>query len=333
MNITIKSKIPFLFLVAISIWWGFYYQSNSSLNDYGAANFEWLYLIDGLIVLPILCFFCIKDKKEALLKSLVLISLAIWLGSFIIPEQSKLIWQYLETGRYFLVAVLLLLEVVAIMTVYLAIKSALNKQDDPDIAIEKPIKQFLGDSIVAKLLNFETRMWTYALFAKRIKTEQFNGQQHFSYHLKDGAQSNLQGFVIIIAFEMPFVHLLLHFLWSPLAANIITLLTVFSLIFFIAEYRALSRRPISLVGDALVIRYGIYQPMTIPLSNIESISRWSEPVKRSKTIKQYNYFGVPNVAIDLVKPDGNVKTIYLGIDSAHTLIQAVQEAKTQYNPA
>lgn len=103
MNDSIRSKLPFLFLVCISTWWGFYYQSNSKLNDYGSANFEWLFLLDALIVLPIICFFCAKDKKEGVLKAVVLSCLAVLIGSYVIPEQSKLIWHYLENGRYFVV--------------------------------------------------------------------------------------------------------------------------------------------------------------------------------------------------------------------------------------
>ena len=52
---SIKSKIPFVFLISISLFWGIYYQGKHPLNDFGNANFEWLYLLDALIVLPVLC--------------------------------------------------------------------------------------------------------------------------------------------------------------------------------------------------------------------------------------------------------------------------------------
>lgn len=325
MSESIKSKFPFLFLIGISVWWAFYYQSNSSLNDHGKANFEIFYLIDALIVLPIVCFFCVKDRKEALLKSVVLGCVAILIGSYIVPEQSKFIWHYLESGRYLVLAVVLLFEIVAVLTVYLAIKSALGLQQDPDFSIENPIKRLLGDGPLAQLLSFETRMWTYALFSSRIDPANFSGQQHFTYHQKDGAQSNLLGFVCLIVFELPLMHLLLHFIWSPMAANVVTLLTIFSLAFFCAEYRAVSRRPISIDCNALVIRYGIYRPLSIPLKNIARIRRCNEFVKRSKLVKRYNYSGVPNVAIELVAPEGHVRQVYIGVDKPESLIAAVRD--------
>ncbi len=324
MNIAIKSKVPFLFLVGISIWWGFYYQSNGWFNDYGNSNFEWLFLLDALVMLPIVCFLCVKSKKEALLKSIIMICLSVIIGSYIIPEQSKIVWHYLEAGRYIVLAFILMIELAAILTVYLAIRSALNKSEDPDLSIETPIKRYLGEGPVAQLLSLETRMWTYALFSNRVNIENFRGDQHFSYHKKDGTQSNLLGFVLLIALEAPIMHLFLHFIWSPFAANIVTFLTIFSLIFFIAEYRAVAKRPISLVGSSLFIRYGLYQPMVISLDNIAKIRRNTKFVKRSKYVKRYNYSGYHNVEIELIEPMGKVKSVFIGVDSADQFIATLQ---------
>ncbi|NVJ66505.1 MAG: hypothetical protein HWE16_08440 [Gammaproteobacteria bacterium] len=320
MNKSLKNKIPLVFLLFISIWWGYYYQANSALNDFGQANFEWLYLLDGLLVLPILCLLCIKSKKEAFLKAVIYSCLVILIGSYIIPETSKFIWHYLEQGRYLILGLFLLFEITALLTVYLAIRVALNSNQDPDQAIAKPIKNFFGETAIANLLIFEARMWTYAFFAKKIRQESFIGTQHFSYHLKDGAQSNAIGFIILIAAEMPIMHLILHFLWSPLAANIITLLTLFSLAFFTAEYRAMSKRPISIDKNRLYIRFGIYNSKEINLENIESITKSSSLIKRNKSIKRYNFAGNPNIRIQLKQSYNNIDKIYLGLDKPEEFI-------------
>ena len=95
-----------------------YYQGSHPLNDFGKANFEWLYLLDALIVLPVLCLILIKNKKEAAFKALMLCSLAILVGSYIIPEQNKFLMNYLEQGRYGLLALIVILELSALITVY-----------------------------------------------------------------------------------------------------------------------------------------------------------------------------------------------------------------------
>ncbi|MCB1605512.1 MAG: hypothetical protein KDI71_00845 [Xanthomonadales bacterium] len=327
MNPSIKSRIPFVYLASVSIWWAFYYQSTSALNDFGSANFEWFYLLDAAIVAP-LCWLCIRDRKEALLKAVVLLCGAILIGSYIIPEQSKFIWHQLENGRYLILAMVLLFELVALLSVYLAVRTALWAQEDPDLAIESPIRRLLGDGPVSKMLAFETRMWTFALFAQRVRQLNFTGDHHFSYHRKDGAQSNLLGFILLIALELPLVHVLLHFLWSPTAANIISLLTAFSLVFFIAEYRAMSRRPVSIDGQQLIIRFGIYSALTIPLSNVAAIRAHNQPVRRAGHLRRYNYAGSPNVAIELAEPQGKISSVYLGMDAPEQLIRAIDEART-----
>ncbi|KZN68782.1 hypothetical protein [Pseudoalteromonas luteoviolacea] len=324
MSSSVVSKFPLLFFIAISIWWGFYYQSNSSLNDFGQANFEFLYLLDAFIVLPIICFLAVKNKKEALLKAVTLCCLAVWIGSYIIPESSKFIWPYLENGRYVVTALILLFETVAIITVILAIKTALYDDVDPDLAISQPIERVLGKGVVAAILNFETRMWTFALLAKRIKSENYQGSKHFTYHEKDGAQSNLLGFVFLIALEMPLMHLLLHFVWSPMAANIVTALSALSLVFFLAEYRACGKRPISIDGHDLIIRYGLFQPLRVSLLNIKHVNSNDTFVARDKKIKRYNYSGAPNVEIVLAEPLGQVERIYLGVDNPQQFITSIK---------
>jgi hypothetical protein len=319
-----KEKIPLFFLVIVSLWWAFYYQSSNTLNDFGAANFEWLYLIDGLLVLPVICFLCIKDKKQTGLKALIYSCLVILIGSYIIPESSKVIWHYLESGRYLVLAVFILFELIAITTVYLAISTALKNHKDPDEAISNPIETILGKGIVAKLLTFETRMWSFALFAKRIKQENYVGDRHFSYHQKDGAHSNLLGFIIIILVELPLAHALLHFIWSPMAANIISALTVFSLVFFIAEYRAITRRPISVDKDKVFIRVGLFNVRTVNISNIKSIEMNHKYVQRSPSLKRYNLAGNPNVILQLKKPIDDIETIYIGLDQPGDFIKNIE---------
>ena len=329
MKLISQQKIPLLFLVAISIFWAFYYQSSTLLNDMGQHTPEWLLFIDGLIVLPLLCLWCIKDKKEAIIKAFTYSCLIILLGSFVIPESSKLIWHYLESSRYLVIIGFILLEIITIITVFVAIKASLNKTIDPDLAISQPIEKLLGKGVISAILSFEARVWTYALFAKNINCDFFSGEQHFSYHKKDGTQSNQLGFIIIILFELPVMHLLLHFIWSPFAANLITGLTLLGLVFFIAEYKAIAIRPVSLTPTDIIIRYGVWNPLKISFSEITSIETNSHFIRRHNNVKRYNLSGNPNIAIKLRL--GN--TIYLGLDAPSKFISSIEKhRKNFYKP-
>lgn len=320
-----KKNIPFIFLAVISVFWAFFYQSSNALNGYGLERPEWLLLIDGLIVLPILCFLCVKDKKEAAIKAVAYGCLIILLGNFVIPENSKVVWPYLESLRYLAIAAFIILEVTTILTVFFAIKASIGKDKDPDMAISQPIEKFLGRGTISSLLSFEARVWTYALFSKRIKKQFFIGDNHFSCHKKDGAQSNQLGFIFIILFELPVMHVLLHFLWSPFAANITTGLTLLGLVFFLAEYRAISIRPISITPKSIIIRYGVWNPLEVYFTEFEHIKLNSDFIRRSSNVNRFNLAGNPNVEIKL----SSGKYIYLGLDSPSDFILAIEKHRVK----
>lgn len=327
-SIITQKNFPLFFLVLISLFWSYYYSGEHWFNDYGQQKGELWLLIECFITIPLVCFYCYwHDIKTALLKSVVYISLIILLGSFIIPSENKVIWLYLESARYVLLMAFVVLEITAIITVALAIKSTLNSDQDPDQAIETPLLKVFGDSFAAGLLTFEARVWTYVLLNKKINADNFEGEQHFTVHNKDGTQSNLLGFIMIIAFELPIVHMLLHFIWSPMAANVISLLTFLSLLWFIAEYRAIAKRPVSITNTGLIIRYGLFNTLTLKHNEILSIAQNIEPISRDKSHKRYNSFGVPNVVIHLKEsPQRSWNKVYLGLDDALLFIEAYQES-------
>ncbi|MDO6507791.1 hypothetical protein Q4506_12485 [Colwellia sp. 4_MG-2023] len=316
-----KKNIPFIFLAVISAFWAYFYQSSNTLNEYGVEKPEWLLLIDGLIVLPILCFLCVKDKKEAAIKAVAYGCLIILLGSFIIPESSKIAWPYLESLRYLAIVAFIVFEVITILTVFFAVKASLTKEEDPDIAISQPIENIIGKGAISALLSFEARVWTYALFSKKIRQQYFTGDVHFSCHKKDGTQSNQLGFILIILFELPVMHMLLHFLWSPYAANVTTVLTFLGLTFFIAEYKAIAIRKISIVPESIIVRYGLWNPLNIPLNKIKHVQPNSKFIRRSGNVNRFNLAGNPNVEIKL----NSGKFIYLGVDSPNEFILTLEK--------
>lgn len=320
MKLASKKHIPLFFLILISAFWSYFYQASFWLNEYGEHKPEWLLLIDGLIVLPLLCFLFIKDKKEAAIKAALYSCLVILLGSYVIPESSKSIWHDLELGRYVLLFMFLTVEIIAIATAVIAIKTALLGRGDPELAISVPIAKFVKSDSIQKLLTFEVRMWTFLFFSKHIQTSSFAGDKHFSCHQKDGTQSNLLGFILIIAFELPIMHVIVHFTWSALAANVLSILTIISLAFFFAEYKAIAIRPISTTPHSLVIRYGIWNPLELSYKDIETVEVNNESVRRAKGVRRFNLSGVPNVKIALKSGE----FVYLGLDNPLAFIDEVQ---------
>ncbi|WP_299574815.1 hypothetical protein [uncultured Shewanella sp.] len=319
----VMSKIPLMCLILFSIVWWYFFNHDLWLNDYGAAKSDWLLLIDIAITLPIICFLCIKPRKLALLKSLSYFALFVFIGSLIIPKQYQVLWPYLTELRFILLVGFVFIELSVIGCVIFAIKQAIIEKDDPDMAIEKPIKKIVGDGVLASLLKFETRVWSFVFCSRFIKPSAYRGEQHFSYHLKDANQSNALGFILMICFEIPLMHLVIHFVCSAFAANVITVVTCLSLVFFVAEYLAMSRRPMSIDSKFLYIRYGVFNCLSIPISDITMVKLSSGYIRRGQNIKRYNFSGNPNICISYQLSNCDIKTVYLGIDNPNSLVNAL----------
>ena len=329
-NISVD-RLPFLFLLCLVAAYSWFYNSSSFLNEYGSYKPEWPLLVDACITLPLICYVFLTDKKQATIKALAYCALLILFGAYFIPAQQKFIWHYLEQARYLVLALVLFVELIVIASVIAAIKTNLNTHADPDESLITPLKRWLKSGPVLNLMQFDMRMWVFCLFAHKIKSENYIGDQHFWYANKDDAKSNALGFIFLMTFEIPIAHLVLHFVWSPLAANVISLLSIFGLVLFIGEYRAISRRPISLTQTHLIVRYGIYNPLYIPLDNIETVSPHHEFVPRSNEVNRYNFSGVPNIEIKLRNPIGRKSKVYLGVDSPSMLLNYLgkQQIKQQ----
>ena len=325
LNTSVK-RLPFLFLLCLIAVYSWFYSSPSFINEYGTYKPEWPLLIDAFITLPLICYVFLTDKKQATIKAIAYCALLILFGAYFIPAQQKLIWHYLEQARYLVLALVLFIEVVVVASVIAAIKADLNTHTDPDESLIIPLKRWLKSGTVFNLMQFDMRMWVFCLFANKIKSENYIGEQHFWYANKDDAKGNALGFIFLMVFEIPIAHLVLHFAWSPLAANVISLLSIFGLVLFIGEYRAMSRRPISLTKTHLIVRYGIYNPLYISLENIETVSPHHEFVPRSHEVNRYNFSGVPNIEIKLKSPIDEKSIIYLGVESPSMLLNSLNKA-------
>ncbi|WP_394205215.1 hypothetical protein [Shewanella waksmanii] len=322
-----KPMMPLLITLLLISSWVINFHVASPLNDMGLAQLEWLYLVDILIVVPVVCFWAIADKRTAAIKSAAYISLLLLIGTVIIPTEQQQLLPQLSPLRYLILALILAIEVISIVLVVLAVNTALKAKSDPDQALTSAVSKLTNNPSLSNILCLDLRMWSFLLCHKRIQPQHYRGQQQFSYHKKDGCRDNALGFIVIIGFELPIAHLLLHFFWSPLAANIITGLTLLSLLFFIAEYRALAKRPISIDNKQLIIRYGLYPSFSIDIDNISDIRPNQQFIPRHGTVKRFNLSGTPNLAITLKKPIGKINRVYLGVDNPTKLRQALTDNK------
>ena len=292
---------------------------------------DWMLLVDFSLSLPLLHYLLFRPAlKQWLIRWTQLTGLGIILGHFIIPESSRLIWPWLEMVRTAAWALVVPAELAIFALIAFSIWKLIKLDGDIDQALQEGITRKLGDSLSARLALWEARIWLYALY--RPKNLRHAGARHFSYAKQHGNASNQLGFIIAILFEMPLVHLLLHFMWSPKAAWITSAASVWGLLYLVGEYRATLARPVSIDSDRLYIRCGALSvDAVIPWHQIKSVEACRETVRRQPGVRRYKQMGELNIAIHLhpgvALPDflcrlQPVRQICLGLDDAEGFIQA-----------
>lgn len=298
---------------------------------HGAPVLEWPVAFDLLLLLPGAYLWVYRKRgRQAWFGALALFGASVFIGSLILPEGSQQVWPWLVQLRYLLVAAVLATQVVLIV---LMLREVLRvgATDNLELAVDEVLTRRLGGQGLVNLFRLEARMWLYALLRRPVR-HPFPGQEHFYGHRQQGNASNQFGFLMLIAVEMPVMHLILHWLVSPLVALVVTVLSVYGFIFMLADYRATLYRPISIDGDQLRIRYGIAGDVAVPLARIAAVSRHDASARRAPGRMRFVGMGAANVRLELL-PDTRlagllgergIEAILLGVDEPERFIACVR---------
>lgn len=109
----------------------------------------------------------------------------------------------------------------------------------------------------------------------------------------------LAGLLPVLLIETLAVHFLVRH-WSPLAAWILTALSVYAVVWLIGDFRALGRRRTQLTDEALVLRLGLRWTIRVPFSDIRSVSEHPEeaPADRLRAV----VLGAEEQVVELRRP-------------------------------
>jgi hypothetical protein len=262
---------------------------------------EWTLLFDFTVTLPLIYWWLYRPAaKKMLMRWMSLAMLAIFIGSHIIPEQSKSAFHALEEYRLILLGFGVVAELGIAAFLILKLRSMLRLSRNADESLQNALHTLMGRNTYSALALFEARIWYYGLFMRSGKTLIFRGERHFSYANNGGNASNQLGFIVAILFELPLMHMLLHFIWSPGAAIAASALSAWALLYMVADYRATLYRPVSISRDGIHIRCGaLAADALIPYSMVDALEEFKGTVRRQTGVRRYTQLGQPNIAISL----------------------------------
>ncbi|HKV12818.1 MAG TPA: hypothetical protein VJ725_32035, partial [Thermoanaerobaculia bacterium] len=122
----------------------------------------------------------------------------------------------------------------------------------------------------ADAISFEMTVLFYALFAWRRRPHAPADREAFAYHEKSGYGAIVFALSIVVLAETIPIHILVT-RWSPMVAWVLTVLSLYSLFWFLADWRATRLRPHLLDEEALQIRTGLRWSVRIPRERIAGL--------------------------------------------------------------
>ncbi len=159
------------------------------------------------------------------------------------------------------------LKVSQFLTVAKAREKARNSHES---ALETALITTLKSPLLVRYLRTELLTLYYAFFADFERSNTVNKPTQFGY----AKSSNAHDVFLFVALSqlpfLPFIHAILEHKKGPGPAWAITLLTLWSVIWFLAQVEAVKFRPIELTNTLLKYRFGLLWRADIPLGKIKS---------------------------------------------------------------
>jgi hypothetical protein len=174
---------------------------------------------------------------------------------------------------------------------------------DPLERLQLAAREVVPVALVADLIAHELAMIYYALLAWRAAPAAPRGARAFSYHRRAGYGAVVFAIVLLCVAEGAAVHLLVS-LWSPAVAWVLTILTLYGALWFVADYRASVLRPVLVTADALVVRTGVRWTAVVPRARIVAV-HLARPDTRQRVdgrVLHATLVGTPSLWIELSEP-------------------------------
>ncbi len=226
---------------------------------------------DLTFVIPLAYVIIARRSKLPIISVIPVFLLSILLASFLLPAHQH---QYLDVIKLLAGPA----ELAAIAFIVYKLRKGIKEVQshkalhfDFAASLEKTLKAHVKHRRARALICTEIAVFYYGLFAWRGGPEQNPKTQSFSYHRK----SLYSLFVLALICAATFEGIAIHFLlaqWSTVVAWLLTGLSVYGLVFLLADFNAARKRTIFIEDDVLVIRIGLRWQTRICIDDIAAIT-------------------------------------------------------------
>ncbi|OXA75438.1 hypothetical protein SAMN05444397_101521 [Flavobacterium aquidurense] len=290
------------------------------------------------IAAPVLYYF-LSRKEETEFTFWFVFYLAFKTTPYLFPMKGNFFKIIFDWKIYFNIAFLLFLVWTAVHFILNFRKTIkqnnTDNQDDYSIimdALQKSIKfKKLGKIIAFEICSF------YYCFIKWSANK--SSENQYTGYKNSGVSAIYIGLMLASVAEAVTVHVIL-ISWSKTATILFLILHSYLLINLTGQLKAIIFRKHLVTDDKIIIRYGLFNSLEIPISLIEKISKFEGDYEKSNTVVKFALLGKlepHNVAIECKNdievslPFGIVKKpkqLLLYIDDVNLFITNVESSKS-----
>ena len=256
--------------------------------------------VDLLLTVPLVYFLLIRKTEIPKTTVLPVVIIGLLLGSYFLPTESQ---SYLTLFKAWVLPVI---EISVLSFVFVKVHRAIKKYKEQKgttldffTALKNTCEEILPKKLVMPFAT-EIAVIYYGFISWKTKEIEEN---EFTYHKRSGTPALFNAFMLVIGIETVAFHLLLA-RWNIVAAWILTALSVYTAIQVLGFAKSLSRRPIAINQDSVMLKYGILNEVEIPFSDITHIELSRKSLDKDVLTKSLSPLGAlerHNVIIHLKK--------------------------------
>jgi hypothetical protein len=232
-------------------------------------------LADFMITFPVLFYLIIVRPLKVPLKSMILVfSLCCAVAYLLLPaHQREYILQVRKLTALAEVG-FIIYAAAQFNKIRAAYKIHHSNFADRIYNLRAAMADVLGDSLPIKTLASELAVLRYGLLFWRKEKTNIKESTAFSTHKESGYIALWGIFLFAVMVEIVAFHFLLM-KWSHVAALIVTLLSSYGIILFVADLSAIVKRKVLIAEDQLILRLGLRWRAITSLDNVRSITKIS----------------------------------------------------------
>ncbi|GAA3992691.1 hypothetical protein [Mucilaginibacter dorajii] len=230
-------------------------------------------LADFIVTFPALYYLIIiRPSKASAKRLLFVISICSVIAYLLLPAQQK---TYILQIRK-LSALAELLFIIYAFTKINRLRVAYKVQKallpDPIYNLRLAMTNTLGDSLGVKIIASELAVLKYGLLSWKQEQPALTQSRSFSTH-KDYGYIAIWCILFVAIMVETFAFHLLLLKWSHMAAMIATGLTLYGVIFLVADLSAVIKRKVEINQTTLLLRTGLRWRAIVDIANISSVSK------------------------------------------------------------